>query len=269
MIGKTFWKSIALPSILYGTNVINLTETEIEKLQRIENGVYRKILGATKSTANTALRGEIGASSMKARVMDGKLQYLNRTLNGKKEILKIIIQDIQEKEGRWWKQPAKYLEELSLGIRQIRRMNKAEIKTETRKWDTEKWKEEIESKVSLEIYRTWKKEIKEELIYDNTFASVISFRARTNTLKLNIVNRHNGGNVNCNFCENEEEDLIHFLLFCQEYRKERNEVIELQQPYEEDPKKIVGLFLFSETNIEKKKEVLNIMWKKRQNSTRR
>ena len=39
MIGKTYWKSVALPSILYGVNIIQLTETEIEKLQSIENGV--------------------------------------------------------------------------------------------------------------------------------------------------------------------------------------------------------------------------------------
>ena len=29
LIGKTYWKSVALPSILYGINVINLTEDDI------------------------------------------------------------------------------------------------------------------------------------------------------------------------------------------------------------------------------------------------
>ena len=48
LIGKTYWKCVALPSILYGISTIHLTETEIDRLQRIENSVYRKILGGTK-----------------------------------------------------------------------------------------------------------------------------------------------------------------------------------------------------------------------------
>ena len=46
MIGKTYWKNVAIPSILYGSSVVNFSDTDIEKLQRIENVVYRQILGA-------------------------------------------------------------------------------------------------------------------------------------------------------------------------------------------------------------------------------
>ena len=46
LIGKTFWKSIVLPSILYGTNIINLTEDTIKELQKIEKSVYMSILRA-------------------------------------------------------------------------------------------------------------------------------------------------------------------------------------------------------------------------------
>ena len=37
LIGKTNWKSVVLPSILYGTNVIQFTKSELEELQKIEN----------------------------------------------------------------------------------------------------------------------------------------------------------------------------------------------------------------------------------------
>ena len=57
MIGKTFWKNIALSGILYGVNVITLTEREISQLQVIENGVYRRILAAPRYTPNITLRG--------------------------------------------------------------------------------------------------------------------------------------------------------------------------------------------------------------------
>ena len=42
LIGKTYWKNIILPSILYGTNIINLSEDDIRELQTIEYGVYRR-----------------------------------------------------------------------------------------------------------------------------------------------------------------------------------------------------------------------------------
>ena len=43
-IVKTFWKIIALPSLLYGTNIIQLTDDNIRELQKIENNVYICIL---------------------------------------------------------------------------------------------------------------------------------------------------------------------------------------------------------------------------------
>ena len=46
LIRKNYWKSVILPSVLYGCSVIEFTKTEIEKLQIIENKVYRHILGA-------------------------------------------------------------------------------------------------------------------------------------------------------------------------------------------------------------------------------
>ena len=81
-IGKTFWKSIVLPSLLYGTNIINLTDDNIRELQKSEksekseNSVYRCILGAAHYNPNVALRGEIGASLMRKRVINGRINYV-------------------------------------------------------------------------------------------------------------------------------------------------------------------------------------------------
>ena len=263
LIGKTYWKSVALPSILYGTNVINLTDTEIEKLQRTENSVYRKILGGVKSTARAALRGDIGASEMKTRLITNKLQYINTMYNGKKGILKTIISDIQEKSNKWWKTIEKYLTETGTTIHTIKTSTKKEIKEIMKKWDTEKWEEEVDSKSSLALYKNYKKVIKEEEVYDNTFASVLLFRARTGTLGVNRQNRHVGGDTNCYYCKDIEENLIHLMLDCPQYNKERIKVKELQKPYIEDREKILGNFLFNENNIDKKKDILYRIWKLR------
>ena len=69
-------------------------------------------------------------------------------------------------------------------------------------------------KETLEIYQN-KSKIHEERIYNNSFGSVILFRCRTNTLKLNWRRRYQGGEVECPRCgEREEETLDHFLRQC-------------------------------------------------------
>ena len=120
---------------------------------------------------------------------------------------------MEEKETKWWLHVKKCAEECKISMGEVKRLTKEDIKKKTREWDTCNWKSEMESKESLALYRSWKSEIKEEEVYDNTFSSILLFRARTNTLGLNKKNRHQGGNVNCPFC-GVEEDANHFILHC-------------------------------------------------------
>jgi len=48
LLGKTFWKFVVLPSVLYASAVTLWTKEELDNLQRIETGVWRKLLGAPK-----------------------------------------------------------------------------------------------------------------------------------------------------------------------------------------------------------------------------
>ena len=75
-------KSIVLLSILYGTNIINLTEHNMNELQKIENGVYRSILGAAHYSRNVTLRGEICASPVKKIVINGRINYIKGNQTG-------------------------------------------------------------------------------------------------------------------------------------------------------------------------------------------
>ena len=98
------WKSLVLPSVLYGPNVITLTENDSKKLQVIENGVYRKMLGAPKYAPNCTLRGEVGASLMATRVMSGRLQYIRSIMQGSNEMMKEVIREImQDDKNKWMK----------------------------------------------------------------------------------------------------------------------------------------------------------------------
>ena len=59
LIGKTYWKTLILPSLLHATAIMNITKSEIQKLQTIENSVYRRILGAPNYAPVCTLRGEV------------------------------------------------------------------------------------------------------------------------------------------------------------------------------------------------------------------
>ncbi len=61
----------------------------------------------------------------------------------------------------------------------------------------------------------------------------------------------------------ETEDLEHFLLICPEFKDEGKNIIELQQPYEENTDNIIGNFLLDTTRLQEKKEALQIVDSKR------
>ncbi len=79
---------------------------------------------------------------------------------------------------------------------------------------------------------------------------------------MHIPSKLNGGNTACELCAEENKNLEHFLLWCHEYQRERNENKKLQRPFEEDTEKVIGELLFEE-NIEKAKETVYNMWKKK------
>ena len=57
--------------------------------------------------------------------------------------------------------------------------------------------------------------------------------------------------------------MTHFLLHCQEYSCERQNIPLLQQPYQENTDELIGKLLFDEEGIDQKKEAQYQMWKKR------
>ena len=179
------------------TSLDNYTESEIQKLQRVENSVYRQILGAPRYAQTAALRGEIGSSSMASRIIGNQIQYVQyiETNKGERnELLKRILQERKEFKNDYWITSLKdnvghVVEDYKL----LKTLSRDQLKKKIQDWDTRMWQEELCQKSSLKIYRSWKKNIKgEEKLYDNRPASVILFKGRTNNLQLNDRKRHSG-----------------------------------------------------------------------------
>ena len=266
LIGKTFWKSIATPQFLQNIGIIPFTDKEIDKFQKIENNVFRKLTGGKASTPIATLRGEIGASAMKTRFVETKILMIKSILEGENSLTKNILDKVRkEKANKWKMQIDKHLKELNIKYEEIETQKRTKIKSKVREWDTKNWKRDIENKSSISIYRTFKKEIREEKCYDNRPESNLLFQARTNTLDLNTRNRfkkEDEKDTRCKLCGKENENLIHFLIECKEMEKVRDK--ELMKKYqEENMETMTGNILFNMENIEETKIMLGKMWKYR------
>jgi len=235
------------------------------KLQRIENKVYRQILGAPSYAQVSALRGEIGASSMTSRIMEGKIKLLKHTLSREGSLLRKVTTERKAiKASKWSKNIEFYLKRVNIDYQKLNDLTKDEVKKAVKKWDTLQWKSELKEKKSLEVYSKWKTEMGGmEKTFDNTPSSVIFYKARTNVLPLNDRKRWSNDETKCKACGAEIEDLRHLIMYCPVYNDIRGTIPELQQPYQEIENDVIGAYLFG-NNPEDCKRTLKKLWRKRQ-----
>ena len=146
---------MALPNFLYGQEITRLDNYDVDTLQRIENVVYRNILNVPKYTAVEFLRGEIGSSSMKWRIIKGRILYLHIKLKDDKDTkIKIIIRkDIYLGITEMGKIIRKEIEEVGLSTN-LETYSRGEIISAIKEKDRLEWIHNIRNKVlnSQKIY---------------------------------------------------------------------------------------------------------------------
>ena len=222
LIGKTYWKNVALPEVMYGGEIVPYTKSEIKEIQRSENLAYRQILSAPRYAPTCTLRGEIGSSDMESRDQTTKIKYMRHLITSENDLLKEVAKlDLANKTTKFCSITLNYLGKLNISINQLASKTDQQLKEAVNRQDNERWVEEKSSKTTLEFYNKFKKQIKEKnSLYDNSEESVILFRARTNTLPLYWRNRfkQNAEEAEqlCPLCKQDIETLKHFLLTCPE-----------------------------------------------------
>ena len=263
LIGKTFWKNIALPRILFASTVVPLSRKQIDQLQKIENKAYRLIFNASKFTPISALRGEVGSSLMNSRIEKNKIVFIKHLICSNNELLKSAsLHHIRQGQSPWAKETRRLFYENGLNTNMLKNIDKSEIKKNIYIKDSLLWEEDLMRKSSLKIYHEYKGELKEEKFYTNSHASNLLFKCRTNTLILNDRNRFQQGNTECPCCDHPYEDLEHFLLHCRKFSTYRSKISILQQPYPEDNHQIIAsLLLFKNHSIKSQIETTNYLKK--------
>ena len=113
---------------------------------------------------------------------------------------------------------------------QLLHWNKEQIKKKINEWDTKQWREGMESKSTLNIYREYKMDIREEAWFLNNHKANIMMKARSNTLKLNWREFGTESAKICKLCSEGIETLEHFLIDCDRLQELRSRYLELQRP---------------------------------------
>ena len=256
------WKLQAIPALLFGKQVVTLSKKIIEKIQKIENNMYRYLIGVGGTTPVATLRGEVGASSIESRVMETVLNFTRNSLQGKFVDVKSYMEhDLETGKGRWSKTVHKYRQELRIRYNNLKDMSKKEIKNKVRERDTKLWEENMEEKETLKWYRRGKKKIGYDMCYRNTYSSKLLARARTNTLQVEeFIHRRNRNHSKiCRLCGRDEEDLKHFLINCPRLGSKRNRRI-MEKWYNVYKDKQLINILFNEKDYDKVRKMVGAMW---------
>ena len=211
-----------------------------------------------------ALRGEIGASLVKSRIIETTLQYIRETMNSKfNNIKEMMLDTINSKSGRWFMRADHYRQELGIEWEDLYKMTKEELKRKVREYDTRKWRESLNNKSTLEFYREGKTKIGYEHCYRNNINSMFLARARMNSLKLEEAKGRGivGYDSTCKLCKNGEENLVHFIAECPALEGKRK--MELFNSNSTNPKQMTIDLLFNQNRYQEVGRMIEEMWYRR------
>ena len=121
---------------------------------------------------------------------------------------------MRDPRSKWMKQVRKLAGDVGMDLSRIGVEDASMIREMVDDWDADRWREEMRIKSSLEYYNRYKNEIGGIDFYDNSYGSVLLFRCRSNTIRVNSRKRIEGGDGRCGLCEGNEETVKHFLVEC-------------------------------------------------------
>ena len=170
---------------------------------------------------------------------------------------------ISKEKGKWYNAIEEYRLELGLTWENLRAMDKLTLKKKVREYDTMIWYNEMSKKQSLRFYIKEKMEVKYDMCYRNSLSSSYYARARINSLKLEeqIGRGKENYNKNCKLCNEEEEDMVHFIVKCEKLELKRN--YNLIDKEIVDPEERMRVLLFRNENRQEIGRMIKDIWETR------
>ena len=173
---------------------------------------------------------------MKSRIARSRLLYLRRIETGNNEVLKRIVEDSKKnKESKWWGTTRKYMSWAQIEEREIKERTAKEIRGKIANVVKKEWREKLEKKHSLRMYRILKK--MKEQDYSGRLDSMVWLGARINSLNLGENSWQRNREI-CVGCSEEREKLEHFMLHCPRWEEWRIESRSLHIPRIEETNQV-------------------------------
>ena len=232
-----------------GCTKYTIRNGNIKDLEVTQNKVARMGLGANRTTAVEALRGDMGWSSFEERIHKGKLKYWARLYHMHESRWPKKIWNWKRGLGKFGMECEKLKHKYKIKI--LRQNRPEEIHINNKKINNVYtslkkgieniiklrglviWQENMDTKDSLRYYKNKEKSHKESF-YNGDWGGKLLFKARSDTLELNSKQTWRGHGRECQRCSTgnqlTEETLEHFLTECEWYTDERSVLIrELQE----------------------------------------
>ena len=251
---REVWKSVAVPCIMYGMDVMAWNEGEIDKLEVGQNRVARMALNAPRYAAVEGLRGDMGWSTFRERLMKATLRYKVRLeqMEDTRLARKVYLWN---ESSKWRKRCMRMIGKSGMQVSPRQQIgedgqcvyewrmvggNREEQEWDVKKWKREidrvvkgvglnKWRNEMERKKTLEWYRE-KKAPKYVKWCDGSLGGDLLFQARTQCMDVNERNYRwsESGSKVCQMCDmGEDETVEHVMLECGKYDRERMEMMQV------------------------------------------
>ena len=221
-VGRSLWKGMAVPYCLYGSEITYYREGDVAKLERAQNIIGRWGLGAPRCTAVEAIRGEMGWSTFRERLVKGKLSFLKK-IEGLDED-RWVKQVLRESDVRssWKRETTRWKRRVELE-EDWHRIGPKEVRQRIEEGGLARWQTGMETKSTLKWYRH--KEKPEPLQWHvGDWGSRLLVKTRTGTLEVKARNR-DGQDQECGSCAGIRETIEHFLVECDRYEEERGRLI--------------------------------------------
>ena len=281
-LGRSLWKGMAVPYYLYGSEITYYREGDISKLEKAQSIIGRWSLGVPKSTAIEAIRGDMGWSTFRERIVKGKLRLSKRIegLSGDRWVKRIL--NNWGDNSSWKKELERWKRREDLD-NDWPRLSSNKVRQRIEENGKTRWQLGMERKSTLKWYR--KREKPEAIKWHmGDQGSKLLAKARSGTMEVKSRNR-NEEDQNCSICRDERETIEHFIVECPGYREQRGRLVESikgilgltewqKRLEEEDGGILTVLGLYesgekSERIVRETKKFLAMAWEIRTRTTRR
>jgi hypothetical protein len=277
LVGDVIWRQVALPAILHGVEIIQVTKGCMEAVEGAQKGLGRVLTGARRGAPISAIRGELGWERVKAWIEKRQINFYGRLKsNPVKSWATMVLEKLEQVSGgrksAWLRKVEENMTKLEIGEYRGASQSrwKKGVKRKVCQEEEDKWRSEVEELKS--IYR-FRKRPRLADYWKISEGGHIIFGILTGTLAtrsyLQKIGQDRSGKCICG----EEENISHFMLYCERWEDHRRELIKLieerGEEVEEEDEGRIGQMIGMNEELEMEDRlkiggVIRQMWRERE-----